>query len=213
MKWLGLILMTLDHINKYLFDAKFPGLFAAGRMCVPIFGFVLAYNLARSGAMQRDMHLRVMERLMIAGLIATPFYIEVGHLSPCWWPLNIMFMLLVATGMIYLIEKGNPASLAGATALFIFGGMVVEYWWFALSFCLTAWWYCKSPNAWSMTGLVGTTASLFLINGNLWALAALPVILIAPYFDLSVPRFRYLFYAYYPAHLGVILTLKLFLKV
>ena len=53
LKWLGLLFMTGDHVNKYLFAQKLPCLFELGRLAMPIFGFVLAYNLARSGALAR----------------------------------------------------------------------------------------------------------------------------------------------------------------
>ncbi|TCV82726.1 TraX family protein [Sulfurirhabdus autotrophica] len=208
LKWMGLVLMTLDHINKHLFDAKLPGVFEAGRICMPIFGFVLAYNLARPGAMLRGTHLHAMKRLAIFGTIATPFIAGLGGLVSGWWPLNIMFTLLVATGTIYLIEKGGIAHLVAAALLSFFGGMFVEFWWNALTFCLAAWWYCKTPN-WSalLMGLVAT-ASLFFINGNFWAFAALPFIFMAPHFKLNVPRIRYVFYIYYPAHLAILFLIK-----
>lgn len=205
MKWLGLVLMTIDHINKYLFDSKLPGLYEAGRLCVPLFSFVLGYNLARPGAMQSGMHAQVMERLLISGLIASPFYTGMGDLSPWWWPLNIMFMLLVATGTIYLIEKKGLASAIGATVLFILGGSLVEFWWPAIGICVASWWYCKNPSGLALAGLVWIIVTLFVINGNLWAMAALPVILAAPYITLNVPRWRHVFYIYYPAHLAFLL--------
>lgn len=46
LKWLALALMTGDHVNKYLFNGTLPFLFEAGRLALPIFVFVLAYNLA-----------------------------------------------------------------------------------------------------------------------------------------------------------------------
>lgn len=210
LKWLGLILMTLDHINKHFFDAKIPGVFEAGRLCMPIFGFVLAYNLARPGALLRGSHLHAMKRLAIFGLIASPFVIGLGGLSWGWLPLNIMFMLMLATALIYLIEKKGTSYLGTVVLLFIFGGLFVEFWWFALSYCLAAWWYCKTPNLIALILWVVSAASLALVNHNSWALAALPLIFVAPYFDLKVPRFRYLFYAYYPAHLAVLLSIRSF---
>jgi len=33
--------MTLDHLNKHLLHASIPELFAAGRLALPLFGFVL----------------------------------------------------------------------------------------------------------------------------------------------------------------------------
>ncbi len=60
LKWVALLLMTADHVNKYLFNETLPFLFEAGRIAMPLFVFVLAYNLARpsvseSGAYQRTM--------------------------------------------------------------------------------------------------------------------------------------------------------------
>ncbi len=46
LKYLGLVLMTLDHVDKYLFNGTCPTAFAAGRSALPIFAMVLAYNLA-----------------------------------------------------------------------------------------------------------------------------------------------------------------------
>ena len=51
LKWLALVLMTGDHVNKYLFNATLPVLFEAGRIALPLFVFVLAYNLARPGTL------------------------------------------------------------------------------------------------------------------------------------------------------------------
>ncbi|MBK7549911.1 MAG: hypothetical protein IPI20_19875 [Rhodoferax sp.] len=52
LKWLALVLMTGDHVNKYVLADSLPGLFELGRLAMPLFMFVLAYNLARPGAFQ-----------------------------------------------------------------------------------------------------------------------------------------------------------------
>lgn len=108
-----------------------------------------------------------------------------------------------------MIEKGGAASLIGAGALFFFGGLLAEFWWFALAYCVAAWWYCKSPSKLALVSWIAAAASLYAVNRNLWALAALPVIFIAPRIDLKMPRIRYAFYVYYPAHLAVLLSIKL----
>lgn len=41
LKWLALLMMALDHINKYLLDESSTTLFALGRMVMPLFSFVL----------------------------------------------------------------------------------------------------------------------------------------------------------------------------
>ena len=50
-KWAALILMVFDHTNKYLYAERLPVVFQLGRIVMPMFGFVLAYNLARPDAL------------------------------------------------------------------------------------------------------------------------------------------------------------------
>ena len=97
LKWLALLLMTLDHVNKYLLHASVPELFAAGRLALPQFGFVLGYNLARPGAPASGGYSRTARRLGIFGSIATIPVIALGGLGWGWWPFNFMATLLVAT--------------------------------------------------------------------------------------------------------------------
>ena len=67
LKWLALLLMTLDHVNKHLLHASVPELFAAGRLALPLFGFVLGYNLARPGALASGGYSRTARRLAVFG--------------------------------------------------------------------------------------------------------------------------------------------------
>ena len=46
------------------------------------------------------------------------------------------------------------------------------------------------------------------INLNQWALAVLPVVLLAPHVNISLNRHRHFFYGFYPAHLAVIALVK-----
>ncbi len=212
LKWLALALMTLDHINKYLFSAALPGLFELGRLALPLFCFVLAYNLARPNALQSRAYTSVMKRLFFFGAAATPVFISIGGTVLSWWPLNVMFMLLAATGTLYLIEMGGRTRLAAACSVFLLGGLFVEYWWPALSICIAAWWYCKAPDRLALFAWLAATASLYFINRNFWALAAMPLIFAAPLFDLRIARSKYFFYAYYPAHLAALWTFSRFIK-
>jgi hypothetical protein len=105
LKWLALVLMTEDHVDKYLFNGTIAVLFDAGRAALPLFVFVLAYNLARPDALERGVYLRTMKRLALFGVLATPAFIALGGLLAGWWPLNIMFALLAITAMLYLVCK------------------------------------------------------------------------------------------------------------
>lgn len=207
LKWIALALMTLDHVNAFLYDRTLPGAYEAGRISMPLFSFVFAFNLARPNALKNGLYGRIMRRLAVFGLIATPFYIELGDLPGGWLPLNIMFTFFVATAVTGLFQRGQTADVVAAILIFLGGGAVVEYRWFGLILCFAAWWYCKAPGWSSCLFLLVATTFLYPVNGNFWALAAVPLMIAAPYVQFSVPRLRYAFYLYYPAHLAVLTVL------
>ena len=64
MKWLGLVLMTADHAQKYGLMPAIPGVYEAGRVAFPLFGIVLAYNLAHVQSHDRAVYVRVLTRLL-----------------------------------------------------------------------------------------------------------------------------------------------------
>jgi TraX protein len=211
LKWLAVILMAIDHANKYLAGGKIVWAFAAGRVCLPLFCFVLAYNLTRTGVLEGGGFTRVMKRTFGVGLLATPVFIALGGLLFYWWPLNIMFTLCVATLMLLFVARGGVGNFALAGLVFLVGGTLVEFWWLALVLCLASWRYCKAPGLLSFALLFAATAALYVINRNGWALAALPIILAAPFAEIHCPRVRYGFYVFYPLHLALLLGARLFM--
>ncbi|RST50022.1 TraX family protein [Variovorax sp. MHTC-1] len=200
LKWIAMVLMALDHINKYLLGEAHTVLFILGRMAMPIFGFVLMYNLARPDALAADIHLRVMRRLLGFGLLATPIF--AGLVGA--WPLNIMFMLLLATGMVWLMERGGWWRVTAAVFAFIGFGALVEFWWFGALSCLGAWFFCRSPTGGRLALWVLALCSLWIVNRNFASLAALPLIWGLSRINIPLGRHKRLFYAFYPAHLALI---------
>lgn len=204
LKWLALLLMTADHINHFLLNFQTPMMSAAGRLAMPIFGFVLAFNLTRADALQSGIIIRTMKRLLFFGLLATPFY----GLLYRWAPVNIMFMLLLVTYLIYILESNQKYKWLMFIFVFLVIGAFVEYLWFGIAYCLTAWWFCKSPGLLRMLIWIASTALLAVANINYWACAAIPLILLASRINLNFPRLRYVFYAYYPIHLALLLYVQ-----
>ena len=119
LKWLALLLMVVDHANKYLLLDASPTLFNGGRIAMPLFVFVLAYNLARPDAYKRGAHKRTMKRLALFGLLATPPFIALGGLLAGWWPLNILFALLSMTAIVYFLEQQTIRSYFIACAVLV----------------------------------------------------------------------------------------------
>ena len=206
LKWLGVVLMTLDHINKYFFNETLPGVFELGRLTMPIFGFVLAYNLARPGCLATGAYGRTMKRMALYGLLATPFYIILGagQLAFGWLPLNIMAMLFVATASLYLVELGGGRGMLAAGVVFLLGGILGEFWWMGQAVVMTAWWYFRSGRHIALVSVIAATALLFVINRNFYAVFSIVLLVGGQYVNVRIPRLKNIFYAYYPLHLAVL---------
>jgi hypothetical protein len=209
LKWLALVLMTVDHVNKFLFNGTNDAAFAAGRVAMPLFVFALAYNLARPGVLEHGAYLRTMKRLALFGVLAMPAFVVMGGIGAALRPLNIMFALLALTATLNLIDRRTIGSYAATAAVFLVGGANVEYWWPALAFGIAVWWYCKRPGAMPLALALTALAALWFISSNLWALLALPAVLVASLFDLRMPRLRWVFYAYYPVHLFALCLIRI----
>ena len=200
LKWFALVLMAGDHVNKYLLHEANATLFALGRLVMPVFGFVLMFNLARPGALATGTHVRVIKRLTLFGGLSTPAFVYLVG----WWPLNILFTLWVATLLVYLWEGGGKGLRVLAVLTFLIGGAFVEFWWPALLCCLTAWVFILRPTAVRLVLWTLATTSLAVVNGNFAAVVALPLIWGATQVDIPLPRNRWVFYAFYPAHLTLL---------
>jgi len=219
LKWVALVLMTGDHINKYLLDEPNTLLFSLGRLVLPIFVFVLAYNLTRPNVTEIN-YIRAIKRMLFFGLLATPAFIFIGgdiaivmgDSLPDWKVLNILFTLALLTGCLLAFEKGQNKKvwLWLGWLSFALLGAFVEYFWGALGLGVTVWWYYKNSSE-TKTRLVFLLSILFLFilnQANVSFLIAFPLIYIASKCSFKVPRMKWFFYVYYPAHLTVIYAVK-----
>lgn len=212
LKWLALVLMTGDHVNKHLIKPHIPELLWAGRLAMPIFMVILAYNLSRLGALESSIYPRTFRRLATFGVIASAPYVALSQREPAWLPLNILFTLLATAATIYYVERarrsvGDAERYANwmlAIGIFVVIGAVVEYRWPALLLGVATWQYFSRPSWAAFAAMIAGWASLHLINMNHWALAAIPILYIASRIDVPLPRWRWAFYVYYPLHLFLI---------
>jgi hypothetical protein len=51
-----------------------------------------------------------------------------------------------------------------------------------------------------VAGFVLSLLALYLVSGNFWAFAVLPVLAAARSWPVELPRARWFFYAFYPLH-------------
>lgn len=191
--------MTIDHINRVFFNQKFYLAYCAGRLAMPLFAFVLAYNLARVEPISPEIYNKTCKRLIFFGVLATPAYIAMNHIEGLF-PLNILFAFLVALTVLYCYEKGK-AAFPWSICLFLIGGIFIEYSWSVLLLCFSFWSFCKKISFRAILMGIAGFVLLYKLNENNWGLAALPLIWLATFIDLKIPRWRYLFWIYYPTHM------------
>lgn len=190
-KWIAVLLMTFDHVAKVIFGGYVPVLSELGRMAFPLFGMVMAYNLAQPGA---DV-MKSVRRLSLWALIAQPVHaMAFGY----WLPLNVLFSFAVAALAIWALISRKWVTLTLAAGVF---PAFVDYNWWGLLFVGFSWLAYTRSAAWF---LVPAYSTICLFNGNGWALAALPVALVVGQARFPLPRSRWAFYAYYVGHLAAL---------
>lgn len=193
--------MVADHTDWMLSDGQ--GAHAGiGRLVFPIFGFLLAFNAARTEPAK--LLRSVIPRLLLVGAIAqVPYLFLLGEHVP----LNIMFTLSLALMVYALWQRGNMAS---AVLLLVVAGAFVDYAWYGVlgvATCAHAFRHGSERSAWS--SVVVFCLLLTFINGNLLALLSVPVLWAASRVRFGdAPRLKWLFLAGYPLHLAILAICK-----
>lgn len=204
LKWIAVVLMVVDHINKFLLGDSQPWMYALGRMAMPLFAAVLGCNLARANSLQSGAYQRMSIRLFLCALLAWIPHAALNKSLLWFWPMNILFTLLLATISAWMLDAGGRWRLVGVISLLLWGGLMVEFWWPAVGLVLFVWAYCRKPNIGFLIGWLACLGALYFINGNHWALAVIPVLWGLSFWRWELPRMRWFFYAFYPFHLWVI---------
>lgn len=198
LKWLGLAAMVVDHINAVFF-ARELGLWATviGRGAFPLFACVVGFNLARP-SVRLD---KSLQRFALFGVLAFPAYAYLFGQVDGWWPLNVLATLGVGVGVVALWRSGYRPQ---AALLFVGGGVFVEYLWPGVGLVVASWAFARRPGRAPALGLAAALLGLCVINGNAWALLALPLLAGARFVEVGIPRHRWAFWVAYPAHLSAI---------
>lgn len=194
LKWIALVLMTGDHIDKALLGGSAPWLSDAGRVVFPIFAFVLAWNLTTAGQGARD---RAVSRLLLAGLLLWPLHaIAFGH----WLPAPILWTLALG------VMVADPRWPIWQRVLaFVVVSLFLDYQWAGVLLVASCFWIVRHAgqrNAWALLALA--LLPLCVFNGNGWALLALPLLWYFGIWPGVVPRHRWTFLGYYAGHLAVL---------
>ena len=209
LKWLAVVLMTVDHVNLHLLHSNYPVMYCMGRVSLPLFVFVLAYNLAQPQAQESGAALRVLERLLPVAVLSSLPYMELNLEAFGWRPLNVLFTLAAGTAVVALIQRQTRLRQILALLLYAVCGYLVDYGWTGIGLFVCCWHLFRSPSRFWAISAAMFLLLLAVLNMNHWALAALPIIGLAFICRLNFPRLRNALYHYYPGHLFVIAVLKI----
>lgn len=193
LKWVALLLMTGDHVNKVLLAGTMPALTDAARVVFPIFAFVLAWNMEHGRPGARG---RALRRLFVAGMLVQPLHaLAFGY----WLPANVL--LTLALGL-FVGGIGRPA---GRVAALVLLSPLVDYQWAGVLFVAACCWIIRHAERWRAWALLALALlPLCWFNGNAWSLLSLPLLWMFGTFSGQVPRHRWAFLSYYAIHLAVL---------
>lgn len=191
LKWIALLSMTGDHVAKVVFGGYVPVVSELGRIAFPLFALVMACNLAQPGA---DLG-KSIRRLAAWGLLAQPLH---ALAFSSWLPLNILLTFCLAAVAVYALANNRQLLLLVAAGLLPF---FMDYQWAGVAFVMLGWIAFRHRAYWLLAFGFG---GLCWVNGNGWALLAIPLALAAARVEWRLPRWRWAFYVYYVAHLAVL---------
>lgn len=208
LKWLALLAMVADHVNRFWLDGGLLPLQAFGRLAFPLFAFVLGYNLAR-----RDppVAARLVGRLLAAGLLAQPFFMLLTRSA---WQLNVLFTLTLAALLVAGWSRANSRSAQVAlVAAALAGGFFVEFNWYGLALVVAAHQACRRQTCGAalalLAALLALTWWLATASGPVaWVgMAAWPAVLLVRQWAPAWRRRPGVFYVIYPLHLALLAAL------
>lgn len=207
LKYAALLCMLGDHVNLVLFGRDLPLLDELGRAAFPLFACVFGCNLARPDPAWTSTYRRILRRLLLFGLISMPFSV----LAFDRWdllPLNILFSFAAGLGLVWCLRRNDPVSALVGSVLFLGAGLLVEFYWPGLVLVVAAWACFAHPGVATQVFALVAASALWFVNGNFYALLAYPVVAAVARWSPRLPRNRWLFYAFYPAHLAVLAALR-----
>jgi TraX protein len=235
LKWLAIITMTIDHVNKLIFHYHYPVMLWIGRLAFPLFVFLIAYNLV----VREVKPTRYLWPLFLFALGTQPLFMWINQTVTG----NILFTLYLGVlyvGLHGLLRQRLPAATTHLLLVIIFflPALQVEYGPTGVFFIPLCVYFFKQP-----TPLSYVLLSVYLVAVNTLAasnkiiaffvspahglystlstlepysfvpLLLFPIVSIVSRLPLTLVRSNpWLFYIFYPAHLFLLYLLAPYIR-
>jgi len=203
LKLIAIVSMTVDHVGAILLP--YVGwLRIIGRVAFPLFAYQLAVGYLHTRSLAR-----YARRLAIWGLIAQPIYMIAFGVRP--WTLNIFATLLLGLLAIWGWDHHRWWAIAlplGLVSIQLwFPEVGPDYGLYGVLLCLASFVLFRHKEQLVIGhGLLHVLAGVLFWPAQVYALASIPFILWPP--RLHLHRLPELFYAYYPAHLALLVLVR-----
>lgn len=228
LKIVALLCMLVDHLGAAVFTGV-ADMRVIGRMALPLYAWCLVVGCVKT----RD-PLRYALRMLLMAAVSQPLYMLA--LNHTWRDLNILFLLTLGVIAITGIRRKAFFSQFWAPALcfLALGFLKIDYGWRGLAFILLLYltrqskaglvvaylsfalfWGNMSSNVASLfgvsfpfltwPGLGDVFSAFFKMQTMIWL--SLPLIVLPTHTNIHMPR--WLGYALYPAHLIVLIIVRL----
>ncbi len=198
--------MLVDHICLVFFSGSYHALLirgTVGRIAFPLFCFMLCEGFFHTSNIRK-----YLRNLIIAAIISEPIY-DMAFSGTFFDPSeqNVIFTLVLALIMYIAMDHLKSKILLQLLVVFAFAAAAyftkVDYVQWGIMTCAVFYFFHGAPNY-----LSGLSAGIPLIMGYFTYGALLCAIPLFFYDEKKGGRlpsvFKYLFYAFYPAHLAII---------
>jgi hypothetical protein len=203
LKLVAIISMTVDHVGAILLP-QVSWLRIIGRVAFPLFAYQLAIGYLHTRNLSR-----YVRRLAVWGLIAQPVYMIAFGVRP--WTLNIFATLLLGLLAIWGWDHRRWWAVALALSLAAvqlwLPAVGPDYGLYGVLLCLASFVLFQHRDQLAIGhGLLHVLAGIMFWPSQVYAVASIPFILWPP--RLPLHRLPRLFYAYYPAHLALLVLVR-----
>lgn len=203
LKLVAIISMTVDHVGAILLP-QVGWLRIIGRVAFPLFAYQLAVGYLHTRNLSR-----YALRLAFWGLIAQPVYMIAFRVR--LWTLNIFATLLLGLLAIWGWDRRRWWAVALALSLAAIQlwlpAVGPDYGLYGVLLCLASFVLFQHREQLIIGhGLLHVLAGILFWPSQVYAVASIPFILWPP--RLHIRRLPELFYAYYPAHLALLVLVR-----